>query len=278
MDPESVAAQQGARRDAHRGAVRVVGGQRIGDLARPLPTRYARSDVAGGRPRSGAHVPGVRGVQITGGLQMFGDQRSVLVGRRRVTFFDRGRQPPVHLGSIGLELCLVGHRANQRVVEHILGLSGEPDLINELGRQQIGDDRFDRPAPSVGRGRTASRSPPLRSRCAWPAGRDGRCARRWWPAAWQARSPQQPLPPTCMRPRCPRSTPRSASSRTISSAKNGLPAALSAIVSAQPADRRVRPEQLGDQCCGLRITQRRKGYRLRTVHPRQRTVDTRGGR
>ena len=31
-------------------------------------------------------------------------------------------------------------------------------------------------------------------------------------------------------PDCPRSTPRSASSRTISSAKNGLPAALSAIV------------------------------------------------
>ena len=79
-------------------------------------------------------------------------------------------------------------------------------------------------------------------------------------------------------PGCPRSTPRSASSRTISSAKNGLPAALSAIVSAQPADRGVRPEQLGNQCCRLRITQRRKGYRLRTVHPRERTLDTRGGR
>ena len=47
---------------------------------------------------------------------------------------------------------------------------------------------------------------------------------------------------------------------------------------AQRADRGVRPEQLGDQCCSLRITQRRKGYGLRTVHPRQRALDTRGGR
>jgi len=41
----------------------------------------------------------------------------------------------MQLGSIRLELSLVGHRADQRVVEHILGLSREPDLINELGRQ-----------------------------------------------------------------------------------------------------------------------------------------------
>ena len=81
-----------------------------------------------------------------------------------------------------------------------------------------------------------------------------------------------------MRRGCPRSTPRSASSRTISSAKNGLPAALSAIIVAQPADRGVRPEQLRDQCCGLRITQRRKGDGLSTVHPGQRPLDIRGGR
>ena len=47
---------------------------------------------------------------------------------------------------------------------------------------------------------------------------------------------------------------------------------------AQPANRGVRPEQLRDQCCSLRITQRRKGYRLCTVHPRQRALDIRGGR
>ena len=66
-------------------AVRVVGGQRVGDLACPLPTGPRRDNVAGGRPRSGAHVPAVGGVQITGGLQMFGDQRGILVDRCRVT-------------------------------------------------------------------------------------------------------------------------------------------------------------------------------------------------
>ena len=51
MDSEGVAAQPGARGDAHRGAIRIVGGQRIGDLARPLPTGPRRHNVAGGRPR-----------------------------------------------------------------------------------------------------------------------------------------------------------------------------------------------------------------------------------
>ena len=73
-------------------------------------------------------------------------------------------------------------------------------------------------------------------------------------------------------PRCPCSTPRSASSRTISSAKNGLPAALLGDRLAQPDSRGVRPEQFRDQCRRLRITQRRKGYRLRTVHPRERPL------
>ena len=45
-------------------------------------------------------------------------------------------------------------------------------------------------------------------------------------------------------PRLPRSTPRSASSRTISSAKNGLPAALLGDHLTQSANRGVRPEQL----------------------------------
>ena len=59
----------------------VVGGQRVGDMAGPLPTDPRRGDVAVGRPRAGAHVPAVRGLQFACGLQMFGDQRRVLVGR-----------------------------------------------------------------------------------------------------------------------------------------------------------------------------------------------------
>ena len=46
----------------------------------------------------------IRGVQITGGLKMFGDQRRVLVDRCRVTCFDRGGQTPVPLGAIGFQL------------------------------------------------------------------------------------------------------------------------------------------------------------------------------
>ena len=47
---------------------------------------------------------------------------------------------------------------------------------------------------------------------------------------------------------------------------------------AQRANRGVRPEQLGDQCCGFRITQRRKGDGLSTVPPGSTRPDIRGGR
>ena len=85
IDSPDGAAQHGAGGDAHRGAVRVIGGQRVGDLAGPLPTDPRRSDVTVGRPRTGAHVPAVCGMAVTGGLQMFGDQRGILVGRFRVS-------------------------------------------------------------------------------------------------------------------------------------------------------------------------------------------------
>jgi hypothetical protein len=69
-----------------------------------LPTHPRRTDVAVRRPRRRAHVPAVGGVQITGGLQMFGDQRSIFISRGRATGFDYGGQPPVQLGAVGLQL------------------------------------------------------------------------------------------------------------------------------------------------------------------------------
>ena len=60
-----------------------------------------------------------------------------------VALFDGGGEPPVQLGAIRLELGFVGDRANQRMVEHILGLAGEFDLIDELGCHQVGNDGFD---------------------------------------------------------------------------------------------------------------------------------------
>ena len=101
---------------------------------------------------AGTHVPAVRGVQIACGLQVLGNQRGILVERVRLPLFDCGGQPPMQFGAIGLELSLVGHRANQRVVEHILGLAGEPDLIDELGRHQVGNNGFDAQLRSAGRG------------------------------------------------------------------------------------------------------------------------------
>ena len=81
MDSVGIGTQQGASGDPHRQPVRVVGGQRVGDLARPPPTQIRRRDIAGGRPRTRAHVPAIGGVQITGGLQMLGDQRGILIGQ-----------------------------------------------------------------------------------------------------------------------------------------------------------------------------------------------------
>ena len=70
---------RGAMRIAARS--RIVVGQAVGDLACALPTRPCRGDVAVGQPCTGAHVPVERRVQITRGLEVFGDQRRVFVDR-----------------------------------------------------------------------------------------------------------------------------------------------------------------------------------------------------
>ena len=82
-------------------------------------------------------MPAVGGVQITGGLQMFGDQRCVLVHRLRMALLDRGGQPPVQLAAIGFELGFVGHRADQRMPECVFSTRSEPDLINQFGFHQL---------------------------------------------------------------------------------------------------------------------------------------------
>ena len=118
------ATQHGAGGDAHRQVVGVIVRQRVGDPACPLPTDPGSSEIAVGRPRGGAHVPAVRGMQFTCGLQMFGDQRRVLVGRPGRTLLDHGGQAAMQLGAIGFQLRFVGDRADQRVVEGVLGAPG----------------------------------------------------------------------------------------------------------------------------------------------------------
>ena len=83
---------------------------------------------------------------------MFGDQGGILISRCRVTGFDGGRDAAVQLGAIRLELRFVGHGADQWMVEHILGLSGKCDLIDELAAQQVLQRRINAQAFPVGPG------------------------------------------------------------------------------------------------------------------------------
>ena len=92
---------------------------------------------------AGAHVPAVGGVQLAGGLQVFGNQGRILVHRLRRTFLDRGGQAPVPLGAIGFQLRFVGHRADQRMAEGVLGARGEPHLIDQLRPEQLVENRID---------------------------------------------------------------------------------------------------------------------------------------
>jgi hypothetical protein len=73
---------------------------------------------------------------------MFGYQGRVLLGCCRVTGFDCGCDAAVQLGAIRLELRLIGHGANQRMMEHIFGSPGESDLIDELAPHQVLQDRI----------------------------------------------------------------------------------------------------------------------------------------
>ena len=91
--------------DAHRGAARVVGGQRVGDLARPLPTQPTPPRCRGWSPtlrhacasrrRRADHrrPPDVRRSTRHSHQPTAGSRDSIAAA-----------QPPVHLGAIGLEL------------------------------------------------------------------------------------------------------------------------------------------------------------------------------
>jgi hypothetical protein len=50
---------------------------------------------------------------------------------------DGAPMTPDHWNSGSLTFAMCAQRANQRVVEHILGLPGEPHLIDEFGPDKI---------------------------------------------------------------------------------------------------------------------------------------------
>ena len=108
-----------------------------------------------------------------------------------VRLLDRGGQAPVPFGAIGFQLRFVGHRADQRVAEGVLGAWGKPHLIDQLRTEQLVEHRIDPQRGEQLAPRSGRRSPTPRSTSAWPGCSAGRCAPRWPPAPWPARSPRR---------------------------------------------------------------------------------------
>ena len=86
-------------------------------------------------------MPAERFPQITRGLQVGCDQRGVLVDRTRVTLFDHAGQAAVQLGASRLQLRLIGHRADQRMPERVLGVRGEHHRIDQFRCGQLLESR-----------------------------------------------------------------------------------------------------------------------------------------
>jgi hypothetical protein len=103
MTPPTIGAQPGSRSNTHGQPIRVVGRQHVGYPRSALPTHECRRYITALRPRAGPHVPAVRGTQITGSLQMFGDKRRALVDRP-IAYLNGGDQPAMQCGAIGFEL------------------------------------------------------------------------------------------------------------------------------------------------------------------------------
>ena len=49
----------------------------------------------------------------------------------------------MQLGAIGFQLRFVGHRADQRVVEGVFGVAGEPDWSMSSAAHELVEDRVD---------------------------------------------------------------------------------------------------------------------------------------
>ena len=138
MDSAGDPAEHGARRYPHHRPVGVVGWEPVGDVAGTLPTgalaapmsrlvnqpaaRMCQSN-AGRRSPAASSCPAIMAAFASTDS---GSSASIV-----------GGHPPVQCCAIRLELRLVGHCANQRMVKHILGLSVESDLLDELAAKQV---------------------------------------------------------------------------------------------------------------------------------------------
>ena len=134
-------AQHGQWCDAHRqlgGTVarRFVRQSRTARCQHSRAATISRLTDHAGRP----HLPAVRRVQITGGVEVFGDQRRVLLHRALAHDCSIAvGQAPMPFAATGFQLRFVGHGADQGVVEGVLGGRGVLHLIDQLGVQQLGE-------------------------------------------------------------------------------------------------------------------------------------------
>ena len=126
------------------------------------------------------------------------------------------------------------------------------------------------PGAAASRGRARAAAAGYEASCETKVRAD-RCARRWSPAGWQAHRYHHPLWLRCMR-RAHRTARHARPVRARSLGEEWVTCGALGDGLAQPTHRRVRPEQFRDQCRRLRIAQRPKGYRLSTMHPRQRPL------
>ena len=256
MKPPGIGTPQCARSNLHRHCVGIIGGDRVGDLPRALPTQARAGDIAVGRPCCCSHVPVVCGAQIPGGLQMLGDQCRVLVAHRP-SGCNNVRKPAVQRGAIRLQLGLVGHPMNQRVAEPELSPRRERHLIDqfrleelrqrgavgEFGQQVLVESHTDDRRGVERFLAAASSRSILAAIAAWRV--TGTVTSAWSRVHTYS-------------PRAPSSTFRSARSRTMDSAKKGLPAARSAICETNPATDGCEPNNSSTSDHGLRIIQRCK--------------------
>ncbi len=189
--------------------------------------------------------------------------------------FDRGCRPSVQLGAIGLELRLAGHRADRRMPNAYIRTRSEPDLIDQFGLDQLVTRPGQSPALSAGRGQTATRTAAALDVRFLLVEAD-RCVLRW----------SCNVAGTLMSP---------PSGRDVCAALTAQHATLGQFPHDLLGEKRVTSGPLGDRLgpirqprslapssyqpgLKLRIAQRRKRYRLCTVHPRPALPPSRGDR
>ncbi len=187
------------------------------------------------------------------------------------TLLDRGGQAPVPLGAIGFQLRFVGHRADQRMAEGVLGARGEPHLIDQLRAQRLVEHRIDAQrgeqfGPEAGADHRRRVQRPLGCGVQPVDARlDGRLHRGRHADLRDIRATDILTVLAGQHPALHQLAHHLLGEKRIPGGPLGDDRR-------QLADRGIRPQQLAQQRRGVRITQRPKRDRLCAVDPSQRPL------